>query len=440
MRTGRGKFRVAVSLIVAALAVSMVGVAAPAGAQKSKVPGVTPTEIRVCGVAGVTNPTGVPYQDGFAGIKGYFQQVNKKGGVFGRQLKLVNEYDDQTRDSKNIQAVRSCVEDDKAFAVAPVVTQTFSGAQYLVDNKVPTFGWNIQSQWALGPNLFAEKGSFLCFDCPNITPVFIAQQTGSHKAAAFGYGGSPQSEDCAKNLKSSFEKWNFPFAFTDTSLSFGFSANDVSAIVQAVKDQGVDFITACMDLNGEINLNKALKAAGVNNVKFWAPQGYDSENLKKYGNDLQGMYFIVDFVPFELAKGNKEMETFLASMKKAGQAPTEQALAGWQNGALLVAGIKAAGKNFTRQSVIDAINSMTDWTANGIRQTIDWTGKTTAAHHGPDPVGAQGCEAYVTVENGKFVPQFNTTAAKPFICFPVNPYPATLTNPTYSNGDTSKSS
>src|SRR6476619_2082899 len=142
MRTGRGKFGVAAVMIVAVLAVSMIGVAAPAGAQKTKVPGVTPTEIRVCGVAGVTNPTGVPYQDGFAGIKGYFQQVNKKGGVFGKQIKLVNEYDDQTRDSKNIQAVRACVEDDKAFAVAPVVTQNFAGAKYLVDHGVPTFGWN----------------------------------------------------------------------------------------------------------------------------------------------------------------------------------------------------------------------------------------------------------------------------------------------------------
>ena len=74
------------------------------------------------------------------------------------------------------------MEDDKAFAVAPVVTQTFSGAKYLVDNGVPTFGWNIQDQWALGPNLFAEKGSWLCFDCPNITPVFIAQQVGAKKA------------------------------------------------------------------------------------------------------------------------------------------------------------------------------------------------------------------------------------------------------------------
>jgi len=58
--------------------------------------------------------------------------------------------------------------------------------------------------------------------------------------------------------------------------------------------------------------------------------------------------------------------------------------------------------------------------------------------NGPDPVGAEGCSGYVTVENGKFVPQFKTTAESPFICFSVNPYPATLTNPKYSNGDSSK--
>ena len=186
MRRNLGKRRVVVSVFVAALALAMLGVAAPAGAQKSKVPGVTADEIRVCGVAGVTNPTGVPYQDGFIGLQAKFAEINKKGGLFGRDLKLVGKYDDQTRDSKNIQAVRACVEDDKAFAVAPMITQTFAGAKYLVDEGVPTFGWNIQSQWSLGPNLFSEKGSYLCFDCPKWTPVYIAQQVGAKKAAALG--------------------------------------------------------------------------------------------------------------------------------------------------------------------------------------------------------------------------------------------------------------
>src|SRR5262249_22771344 len=167
---------------------------------------------------------------------------------------------------------------------------------------------------------------------------------------------SPQSADCANNIKSSFEKWNFPFAFTDTSLAFGFSANDVSAIVQAIKDQGVDFITACIDLNGEVNLQKALKAAGVNNVKFWAPQGYDQQNLDRLGAAWKVFTSMGPCVPCERAKGKREMSASRASMKRAGRPPRERARAGGKRGALLGAGIRAAGKNFPRQSVIDAIN------------------------------------------------------------------------------------
>ena len=90
-----------------------------------------------------------------------------------------------------------------------------------------------------------------------------------------------------------------------------------------------------------------------------------------------------------------------------------------------MAGIKAAGKNFTRESVISSINKMTNWTANGLRPKINWT-----TAHGLAAPGDQSCYGYVQVENGKFVPQFKTTSQQPFVCFGVNPYPATLTNPT----------
>ena len=43
-------------------------------------------------------------------------------------------------------------------------------------------------------------------------------------------------------------------------------------------------------------------------------------------------------------------------MKERGIEPSEHSQAGWINAALLVEGIKAAGDDFTRQSVIDAIN------------------------------------------------------------------------------------
>ena len=53
--------------------------------------------------------------------------------------------------------------------------------------------------------------------------------------------------------------------------------------------------------------------------------------------------------------------------------------------------------------------------------------------HGPAAPGAVDCFAYVTADNGKFVPKYGQPG-KPLVCFPVNPYPPTLNSPTYFGG------
>lgn len=418
-------FRWVIVAVAVAVAVGSFGVVAPAGAQSAAAPGVTAKEIKVGGVVGKTNPTGRPYENGFIGAQAYFDLINKKGGVNGRKISMVAKYDDQSRDSKNIAAIRSLVEEDKVFAVLPVETQNFAGADYLVSKGTPTFGWNINTQWAKGPNLFGAGGSYICMTCPIIAPTFIAQQQGAKKVGLLAYGSSPSSTQCSEGQEAGFDKWGPKVSFKDRSLSFGFSANDVSAAVQAVKDNNVDFIATCMDVNGESNFNKALKQAGVTGVKYYAPEGYDTGVLKELGSDLDGFTFVIGFLPFENAKESKEMQLYIKEMKKRGIEPGEHSLVGWNSAQLLVEGLKKVGKNVTQKGLVDAINSITDWTYAGMRPTVDWT-----TAHGPAPVGGKSCSAYVEVKNGKFVPVYNQPG-KPFVCFPENPYPATLV-PEYS--------
>jgi hypothetical protein len=111
------------------------------------------------------------------------------------------------------------------------------------------------------------------------------------------------------------------------------------------------------------------------------------------------------------------MGDFLDQMKKSGKAPTEVALVGWINADLAYQGLKAAGPSFTRQSVIDATNKMTAYSAGGLVNPIDWT-----RQHEPwtaaDPVthnSPNECTALVQVKNGKFVLVGNKD--KPFNCW-----------------------
>jgi branched-chain amino acid transport system substrate-binding protein len=405
--------------------------AEPALAQTGGNPGVTATTISVGGIAGVTNPVGQPYASGFDGAQAYFNYINARGGVYGRKFKLVARLDDQSRASQDILEARSLVEEKHVFAVLPVVTQIFSAGTYLAQKGVPTFGWNINPEWDKGPNLFGEKGSYLCFTCPNAAPAFIGKELGLHTVAILAYSAA-QSVTCAQGTAAGFQKYGFNVAVMDMSIPFGFA--NLGSDIDQMKSKGVQLVATCMDIGGEVNAALALRRAGLPGVKFYAPQGYDPATLAKYGNELNGIYFAIEFVPFEDAKDSKALQLFIKQMNALHKPINEQALAGWIDADLLYKGIKKAGPKFTQRSVVDAINTFNGYTADGIRPPVNWG---FPDGHGPPNsqnntvgVGTEVCAAYVVAENGKFVPQFGKPH-QPFLCARNNPLPPTL-DPQYA--------
>ena len=72
-----------------------------------------------------------------------------------------------------------------------------------------------------------------------------------------------------------------------------------------MKDNRVDFVATCMDLQGEVNLSKALRDAGVTGAQFYAPQGYDTETINELGDDLNGFTFPLQFVPVRAGEGQQ---------------------------------------------------------------------------------------------------------------------------------------
>jgi branched-chain amino acid transport system substrate-binding protein len=433
--------RALVAATVAAATIVAVS-AAPAGAQTGR-PGVTPTTINVGGMAAVTNFVGQPYASGFDGVQAYFNYVNAKGGVYGHKFKQVAQLDDRDSPSEDLVQARSLVEEKHVFAVLPVVVDNFTAGPYLASSGVPTLGWNINSQWASGyptpgssypagcvvapgvagtpctgsgaPNLFGEKGSFLCFTCPSAGPAFVAQQLGAHNVAILAYS-VPQSAACATGLEAGFKQYGFNVVVNDHSLAPGFS--DLGSDVDAMKAGDVQFVGTCMDVAANVRAGQALKRAGLTDVKLFAPQGYDQGTLQKYGAELNGFYFLADFVPFEEISQSPGMQRFARQMHQLHRPINEQALAGWIDADLLYRGIKAAGPNFTQASVVAAINQINGYTADGIRPPINWS------FDGHRP-GHAGCAAFIAVRNGKFVPVFGRPG-QPFICSQVNPIPTTV--------------
>jgi ABC-type branched-subunit amino acid transport system substrate-binding protein len=419
MRCARA-IAVLVSLGVTA---AVLAAAAPGSAQpfpQVDQPGVTDTEIRVGGMVSKTNPLGGDYASAFDGVKAYFNMVNsaKEKGIYRRKLRLTSERDDQVGMGR--QEVQALLSEDNVFAVLPVAVLLFSGADLLAQAGVPTFGWNMNAEWgseqgAGPPNLFGEKGSFLCFTCPGQPVPWLARQVKAKKIGVLSYQ-VPQSADCAKGLQASFEKYpSAKIEFLDTSLTYG--VTDLSSDVSQMKDKGVDFVATCMDTNGTLTLAKEMKKQGLEAIQY-LPNAYNRKFIEENAQFFEDSYVSTFFTPFEVKPKPKGLKDFQKWMKNGDFEQNENSLAGWINADLFYQGLKAAGPEFTQQKLVDEINKMTDYTAGGLLAGIDWT-----TAHKQDP--PQGCGVVSRIQSGKFVPTFGETG-KPFVCLQANPVPDAL--------------
>jgi branched-chain amino acid transport system substrate-binding protein len=414
VRVGRWRVLLAVISLVGTVGVTQ------AGAQQSQPvdqPGVTDTEIRVGGVATVTNdPTGNTLGTAFDGTEAYFDYINSTGekGVCGRKLVLTSKRDDQL--ANNRQEVQGLL-DDNVFAALPIAVDLFSGADLLVREGIPTFGWLINGEWGSEevnpgpPNLFGQVGSFLNLKSPGpsfYADAWLAEKLNKKRIGLVAFA-VPQSSGAADAVEATFEK--FPKAgkvvFKDTSVAFG--AADYSAQVARMKEEKVNLVIPSIDANGAFTLGREMKRQGLN-APMILPNAYNQERIEQNADVANGNYVFTTFTPFESKSTPKGLKLYEKWIKQSGGTKSENSVVGWLNADLFVKGLKAAGCDFTRQKVIDAINQITDYNADGYIAPVDWT----KAHQ-----EAPSCYTYLKVENGNFKPVFGQ-AGKPFLCFPAD--------------------
>lgn len=383
----------------------------------SETQGVTDSEIRVAGVASVHNPLGFDYGEAFKGTKAYFDMINAQGGVFGRKLNLVATEDDGM--ANNQQTVQRILTNDNVFAVAPVASLLFTGAKVLAQQCVPTFGWNINPDWADGPSLFGDKGSNLNFDAPSLGAAYVASQLGAKKAAVLAYN-VPESAECAKGMMNTWK--TFPniasLAYSDTKMAY--PIRDASSDVAAMKAAGVDFVMACLDAPNMTTLANEMHKQGLKATLFLSDGYY---NQIKDNPSFEGAVAQTFFAPFELQDKPQGLQDYLDAMRKTNGPVDEISLVGWTAADMLVTAIKKAGKSFTRSSVVKALNEMTDYVANGLLPGINWTIAHSKEWNPP-------CAAYSVVHDKQFVPTYGQKG-KPFLCFDPNTPANTVPKPTY---------
>jgi branched-chain amino acid transport system substrate-binding protein len=383
--------------------------ATTAGAQSSSsAPGVTANSITVGTISTQTGVLASNFGSLIYGEKAYFAYINAQGGVNGRKIDYKYQLDDGGNPTTFNQLANTLINQDHVFAVTGVGTAFFT-PNLFVESGIPTYGYNVTNNWAGPKNLFAAGGSVEYAPAGAPSVGYVSRQTHSPSIAFVAYGIAASADACQAE-EQSLQQHGYNISYTDFKINY--PGTTVATDVQRMKQAGSNMVVSCMDVQGNVTMARAIKQYGLHITQLWF-NGNDQQTLNANQSLMQGIYFNIAHVPFTAPQSDYPgLKLYLAQMKKyePSYAQDEVAIQGWESAALFVEGVKMAGNNLTWANVINADNSLTAFTANGLTAPTNWKD---AGHSGHNP---PYCSADIKVQGNQYVPALNK-GKNVFNCF-----------------------
>ncbi len=303
------------------------------------------------------------------GAKAYFAQLNARGGINGRQVKLVT-CDDKADPDRDQQCAHDLIENQKVFALVANATRAYSAAKYVSDKGVPDVGGQpVGNEYFTYPSLFSVRGA----EYPrngkvgykgklyNGTAIFryFAKNLGIKKAAVFYYN-IPVSKAYGLYQAEGLRKEGYQV----TEYEVNPALPSFDSYVADMQSKGVEAVFDAMDLTGNQNLCKSMQRndfsvkAKVGIVSSW------SRRVKDQFTDIckQSMYVWGETIPYN--QNTKEVQRFRQAMHDVyqGQLDTtlhEWHLEGWLAAKMFTDAVQRLGANVTRKGVVDWLNTFT---------------------------------------------------------------------------------
>jgi branched-chain amino acid transport system substrate-binding protein len=407
-----------------ALATAMIVTTSTTAGAASSAPGVTANSITVGTISTQTGTLASNFGSLIYGERAYFDYINAQGGVNGRKINYQYALDDGGNPSTFNQLASTLINQDHVFAVTGVGTAFFS-PNLFVQSGIPTYGYNVTGNWAGPKNLFAAGGSVEYYQAGAPEVAYVARKTQSKPSIAFVAYNIAASAVACQTEQELMQSEGYHISYTDYKVAY--PGTTVATDVQRMKQTGTNMIVSCMDVQGNVTMARAVQQYGLKATQLWF-NGNDAQTLASNQSLMQGIYFDISHVPFGAPQSEYPgLKLYITEMKKyePKYVDDEVALQGWESAALFVQGVKMAGANPTQQGVINADNSITDFTAGNLQAPVNWKN---AGHSGHAP---PYCLAYIKVVGSQYVPTLNK-GKNVFNCFestntkkdPVFPLPA----------------
>ena len=288
-----------------------------------------------------------------AGAEAYFEVVNKSGGVNGRKIKLIS-VDDGYEPDKAAANTKKLIEEEKVLALFGYVGTPTSNAALPIFTaaKVPFVGAFTGAQSLRDPfnrYVFNVRASY--FDETELIVAHLVQQ-GITKIAVF-YQNDAYGKAGLAGVERAMKKRKLEVADTATVER---NTTDVAAAVGKLAKSGSSAIIMIGAYKSCAAFIKAMKLAGgfqqFWNVSFVGSKALSGE-LADEGIGVQ----ISQVVPFPWSDSSPIVRDYQKNIGAA-EKYSFTSLEGYIAARVLVEGLKRAGKNPTRESLVDGLAGM----------------------------------------------------------------------------------
>jgi branched-chain amino acid transport system substrate-binding protein len=352
-RARRGLVALAVLTLIAAC--SDDGGSSTSGGGSSDTPGVTATDILVGTHMPLTGPAAAGYSKIAPATKAYFDYVNANGGVHGRKI-TYKIMDDTYNPATTQQVVRELVLQDKVFAILNGLgTPTHTGVlEFLKTNRVPDLfvasgsrNWDQPDKY---PGTFGFNPDYTIEG--KILATHVKETMAGKKVCFMG-----QDDDFGRDSLAGIEKILGPVA---AKQSYVTSNPNVGPQMGALKQAGCQVVMlATVPGFTALSIGTAAKI-GFKPQFVVSNVGADPTTLKKSLGAaaplLEGVV-AANYLPLNTDDANPWIQLYKkVNTQYNGNAEFDNNIVyGMSVGYLFVQSLQAAGKDLTREGLIEAV-------------------------------------------------------------------------------------
>lgn len=318
--------------------------------------GITDDSIRVGG-----SVYDVYFGGGGVGVEARLQQVNDEGGVHGRTIEFVGAEDNNNEASRDLDNITRLVEQDEVFAILPGLAGLPGGADYIVENTVPMFGWGTSPAYCNNDVSFGITG---CVSNPslevgsNALGILLKEHFDgdSDKSVALIGEDNDAGRGGIALLAASVESEGFSVVYDDTPLPappevIGDVSPFVTQLLSADGGDAPDVIYLVATLSGT-KIAKALQDAGYEGMIV--TPSYSPLLLGQDGYD--GVFVNTQFSMDPEVPANASMLEAVAAVDP--DQPFDLSVAaGYWAADLFVQALEETGPDLTVESFLETLNS-----------------------------------------------------------------------------------